>query len=88
MGDDEWPQQQAQRDVMLADFDFHNGFGDRSVQIGAQLLPLKFRHCVSAVLTSHDRICSIHSRTSGIAFYYSILLLLSSCIDGTVAQPC
>ena len=40
VGDDEWPQQQAQRDVMLADFDFHNGFGDRSVQIGALSLLL------------------------------------------------
>lgn len=40
MGDDEWPQQQAQRDVMLADFDFHNGFGDRSVRFSAGLLLL------------------------------------------------
>ena len=31
VGDDEWPQQKAQRDVMLADFDFQNGFGDRYV---------------------------------------------------------
>jgi len=29
VADDEWPTQQAQRDVMLADFDFQNGFGDR-----------------------------------------------------------
>jgi len=29
VSDDEWPTQQAQRDVMLADFDFQNGFGDR-----------------------------------------------------------
>lgn len=29
VADDEWPQQQVQRDVMLADFDFKSGFGDR-----------------------------------------------------------
>lgn len=29
VADDEWPQQQVQRDVMLADFDFTSGFGDR-----------------------------------------------------------
>ncbi|KAL0027977.1 hypothetical protein WJX79_007622 [Trebouxia sp. C0005] len=33
VGDDEWPTQQAQRDVMLADFDFQNGFGDRRQEI-------------------------------------------------------
>ena len=55
MGDDEWPQQQAQRDVMLADFDFHNGFGDRSVCFSANVLPLWFQHCVCAVLTSHNQ---------------------------------
>ena len=27
--DEDWPQQKAQRDVMLADFDFQNGYGDR-----------------------------------------------------------
>ncbi|KAL3158075.1 hypothetical protein ABBQ32_011681 [Trebouxia sp. C0010 RCD-2024] len=31
--DGEWPQVQAQRDVMLADFDLHNGFGDRRQEI-------------------------------------------------------
>ena len=30
VSDEEWPQQQAQREVMLADFDFKSGFGDRS----------------------------------------------------------
>ena len=38
MGDDEWPQQKAQRDVMLADFDFHNGFGDRSARFQVFML--------------------------------------------------
>ena len=38
VGDDEWPQQQAQRDVMLADFDFHNGYGDRSVRCNLLML--------------------------------------------------
>lgn len=33
VADDEWPSQQAQRDVMLADFDFNNGFGDRRQEI-------------------------------------------------------
>lgn len=33
VADDEWPTQQAQRDVMLADFDFQNGFGDRRQEI-------------------------------------------------------
>lgn len=29
VADDDWPQQQVQRDVMLADFDLKSGFGDR-----------------------------------------------------------
>lgn len=33
VADDEWPQQQIQRDVMLADFDFKSGFGDRRQEI-------------------------------------------------------
>ena len=66
VADDEWPTQKAQRDVMLADFDFQNGFGDRCASLPLALIILaKYSTClaflmVRAMLQSAMSIHSVH----------------------------